>query len=185
MDRKKLEGVRQWSGLIMIILLSVILFLGIFQRDKVPQWLRYEWVEIIPAFLLAIIAGLATEYIFRRYSTKSRFSKTTMVVKPRKMLARLTLPDGKHLNISKYNRVFGREDFLGLLVHEKLLYIGKEHFKMTRMDDGFYIEDLDTKNGTWVNGENIKGLRKIKLRHHDEIDVAHALTIEYQEEDKI
>lgn len=179
----KSGGVRQWSGLILIILVFLLLVLAIFQRVTLSQWLQNEGLDVLYAVILAIIAGLGIEFFYRKFSTKSRFSKTTMVLKPRKVLARVNLPDGKHLTISKYNRIFGREDFLGVVVGEKLLYIGKEHFKITRMDDGFYIEDLDTKNGTWVNGENIQGLGKIKLMHNDEIDVAHALSTVYQEED--
>jgi len=185
LDRSKSGGVRQWSGLILIILVLVLIGLAIFQRVTLSQWFQNEGLDILYAVILAIIAGLGIEFFYRQFSKKSRFSRTTMVMKPRKVLARVNLPDGKHLTISKYNRVFGREDFLGVLVGEKLLFIGKDHFKITRMDDGFYIEDLETKNGTWVNGENIQGLGKIKLMHNDEIDVAHAILTVYQEEDLI
>ncbi len=185
MDRGKSGGVRQWSGLILIILVILLLVLAIFQRVTISQWFQNEGLDVLYAVILAIIAGMGIEFFYRKYTKRSRFSRTTMVMKPRKVLARVNLPDGKHLTISKYNRVFGREDFLGVLVGEKLLYIGKEHFKITRMDDGFYIEDLNTKNGTWVNGENIQGLGNIKLMHNDEIDVAHAIFTVYQEEDLI
>ncbi|MDI9623377.1 MAG: FHA domain-containing protein [Methanothermobacter sp.] len=49
------------------------------------------------------------------------------------------------------------------------------------MDDGCYIEDLDTKNGTKINGNEIKGLGKIKLENQDEILVAKTLPIKYLE----
>lgn len=104
-----------------------------------------------------------------------------MVQKPRKLLAKLVLPDNKELKINEYERIFGREDFVGSIVVDDLLFLGKQHFKLTFMDDGFYIQDLDTKNGTIVNGEEIKGMGKIKLRDKDEIILAKVFKIRYLE----
>ena len=185
LEREKPRGLRQWSGVILIILILVLIGFTIFQRISLNQWLQNEGLNVLFAVILAIISGLSIEFIYRKFSTRSHFSRTTMIIKPRNIMARMNLPDGKHLSISELNRVFGREDFLGAVVGEKLLFIGKEHFKITRMDDKFYIKDLNTKNGTWVNGKNIQGLGKIKLTHNDEIDVAHALTTIYQEKDLI
>jgi pSer/pThr/pTyr-binding forkhead associated (FHA) protein len=91
------------------------------------------------------------------------------------------LPKDRHIIIEDYEKTFGREDFLGVLLPDDLVFIGKEHFKITRMDDGFYIEDLDTKNGTTINGNEIKGSGKIKLENRDEILVAKTLPIKYLE----
>ncbi len=78
-------------------------------------------------------------------------------------------------------RVFGREDFLGILVSDKLFFIGKKHFEITKTDNGFYIKDLDTKNGTKLNNEDIGGLGKKKLEDSDEICIANVLKIKYYE----
>lgn len=113
---------------------------------------------------------------------KSKISQSTVIMKPRKLLAKFILPTGDELVIKEYEKVFGREDFLGLVLSDDLLFIGKNHFKIMKMDDGFYIEDLDTKNGTLINGEDIKGLGKIKLNDNDEILVATTLRLKYLEE---
>ena len=69
------------SGPRIIILIAgifvlIVLILAIFQTESLSQWLRYEWMDLLYAFILAIIAGLLIEFIYRRYSAKSK-SQTT------------------------------------------------------------------------------------------------------------
>lgn len=175
-----------WKHIIIVITaliaLVIIILLIVFQ-DAFLDWLNSRWLDILIAAILAIIAGLIIEVIYRKYAPKSKFSKTTLVMKPRKKLAKLILPDNNHLTITQYERIFGREDFVGVLIADQLLFIGKKHFKLTRLDDGFYIEDLNTKNSTRINGEDIKGLGKIKLKNNDRILLADTLNLLYSEED--
>lgn len=163
------------------LVLLIILF--IFWNDAFLNWLQIRWVDVIIAAILAIICGFGIEFLYIKYSTKSKLDLTTMVMKPRKLLAKLILPDGNHIIITQYERIFGREDFLGILLPDQLIFIGKEHVKLTRLDDGFYIEDMNTKNGTTVNGQDIKSLGKIKLKNNDQIVLAETLTVSYHEED--
>jgi pSer/pThr/pTyr-binding forkhead associated (FHA) protein len=48
------------------------------------------------------------------------------------------------------------------------------------MENGFYIEDLDTKNGTFVNNDKLQAFKKRKLHEGDEIVIAN-LHIKYFE----
>lgn len=162
-----------------IILLSLLIF-----RDEFIKWIGYHWLDLIIAVLMAIIAGLAIEYINRKFSAKSKMSQTTITPHkpPRKSLAKLVLKDKHEFLIKEYERIFGREDFLGVILTDNLLFIGKEHFKITRMNDGYYIEDLHTKNGTLLNGKDLKGLGKQRLKNNDKIMVAKTLDIRYSEE---
>jgi hypothetical protein len=168
--------------LIIIVLALVILVFSIFNLDF-KQWITSNWIDLLLAGILAIIAALFIEFLYKKASGKSNLSKTTMAQKPRKFLAKLILPDNKEFIINHYERTFGREDFVGLLVMDDLLFIGKSHFNLTRMDDGFYIEDLDTKNGTAVNGDQIATRGKIQLKNNDKINVAKVLTIQYVEQE--
>ncbi|MGC9517550.1 MAG: FHA domain-containing protein [Methanomicrobiales archaeon] len=154
----------------------------IFGNDFVI-WFQLEWLNILIAIILAIIMGYIVEYLYKKFSGRSKFSETTMINKPRKVLAKLILPEQKEFIIEQYERIFGREDFVGLMVVDELLYVGKNHFKLSRMDDGFYIEDLNTKNGTMINGEEIKGRGKIKLKNNDSIIIANVLKALYMETD--
>lgn len=137
--------------------------------------------DIFVAVLIAIIAGIVIRSFYVKFSQRSKIKKTTIVNKPKKLFANLVLPRDRQILIEDYEKKFGREDFIGVLLPDDLLFIGKEHFKITRMDDGFYIEDLDTKNGTKINENEIKGLGKIKLENQDKILVAKTLPIKYLE----
>ena len=45
-------------------------------------------------------------------------------------------------------------------VDEQYKSVGRKHARIIRKPDGFYIEDLDTANGTFVNGKSVS-LKKI------------------------
>jgi hypothetical protein len=164
------------SGIIILILIVLSII-----SSEFLFWIKNNWIDLILALILAIVAAIVVEYLYKTSSGKSNFSKTTMALKPRRLLAKLVLSGDKEFIINEYQRIFGREDFIGLLVVDDLLYIGKQHFKLTRLDDGFYIEDMDTINGTVVNGEDISSTGKIKLSNSDEILVAKVLNIRYFE----
>jgi hypothetical protein len=168
--------------LIAFFSLLVVIYLLIFWRDQFISWFGAQSLNLLYAIIMAIIVGLILNYIYRKYS-QSKILKTT-VTPPRnkhKILAKLVLKENHEYIIKEYERVFGREDFLGVAVPDDLLYVGKEHFKITRQDDGYYIEDLKTKNGTKINDEEIKGKGRRKLENEDEILVASTLNIRYKE----
>jgi len=48
--------------------------------------------------------------------------------------------------------------------------VSRMHVRVSRADDGFYVEDLGSKNGTYVNGAPVRD--RIKLQDGDEIQVA-------------
>ena len=146
------------------IIVLIMTFFLIFREEQVLTWFSSQYLKIIYAAVLAIISGFIIEGIYRKYSHKSKFSKNTKLLKPKEILGKLTLPNREQIAITQYQRIFGREDFVGVIISEKLLFIGKEHFKLTQKNDGFYIEDLNTKNGTQVNGEEIKGKDKVRLK---------------------
>ncbi|WP_286475352.1 FHA domain-containing protein [Methanobacterium sp. CWC-01] len=141
-------------------------------------------MDLIYAIILAIIAGLLIEFIYRRYSAKSKMLQTTMTpaTESSKFMAKLVLKENQEFLIKEYERTFGREDFIGVVPADELMFIGKEHFKITRDNDGYYIEDLNTKNGTYLDGEDISGQGKRKLTDDDEILVAKTLRIKYFED---
>jgi pSer/pThr/pTyr-binding forkhead associated (FHA) protein len=128
-----------------------------------------------------ILIFLALNYAMRS-SHKTKINNTTVFLKPQKLLAKLIFSKDKVLKINKYQKTIGRDDFLGFLTGDDLLFIGKKHFMLTRLDDGFYIEDLNSKNGTKVNSRDIRGLGKIKLKNNDEITISDFLKLKYLEE---
>jgi hypothetical protein len=169
---------------IIITFVLIVLYLVIFWRDQLITWLNTSWFDLLLAVILAIFVGLVLNYIYKKYSSKSKMLKTTITPpnSTHHSLAKLVLKENQEFIIKEYQRVFGREDFIGVTVPDDLLYVGKEHFKITKQSDGYYIEDLNTKNGTQINGEEIKGKGKRKLKNEDDILLAKTLNIKYFDE---
>lgn len=146
--------------------------------------------HILWALVFAAVAGVIIHYVYTKRTTmrhiltkfifKSKSLQETVTIKePRTALAKLILPDNREIKLTRDEKSFGREDFLGVISGDDLLFIGRRHFKIVVMDGEFYIEDLDTKNGTMLNGEEIKGLGRKKLKNGDEILAAKVLMIKY------
>ena len=51
--------------------------------------------------------------------------------------------------------VIGRDPACDISV--PVVSMSRRHTRIVRIDDQFYIEDLDTLGGTWVNRQRIKG----------------------------
>jgi pSer/pThr/pTyr-binding forkhead associated (FHA) protein len=56
--------------------------------------------------------------------------------------------------------------------------VSREHIRIFDNDGTYFLQDLRSKNGTWVNGEQIKG-STIELRDGDEISIALAVRMTY------
>ena len=169
---------------ITIVLVTVGLVLAlIWGLNEVYGWLENETQELVIAMITAIIAGLLIESVYKKLSPKSKMLKTTQtrMTDNKESLARLLLPNNNNIIVNGTSKVLGREDFLGVVTSDKLYFIGKDHFKILRKADSFYIEDLNTKNGTTVNGIKLEGQRMHRLDDGDEIIVAKSLSITYNE----
>lgn len=65
-------------------------------------------------------------------------------------------PDQKLIETSLNKRdtiVIGRGTECDLMVHDSKA--SRKHCQLTRQGDGFLLTDLDSKNGTYVNGQRI------------------------------
>ncbi|MGC9517546.1 MAG: FHA domain-containing protein [Methanomicrobiales archaeon] len=164
--------------LIIVLLILILVFINEF-----IDWINLNWLDLIFAIIIALVFGILVKLLYNKYSARSKVLKTTVTppTKKRESLAKLILNEKQEFLIKEYERVFGREDFLGVVLADNLMYIGKKHFKITREDDGFYIEDLNTKNGTVLNGEDIRGRGQKKLKNGDEIIISKVLNIKYVE----
>jgi len=101
----------------------------------------------------------------------------------------LELPTGKRIRVvNEVVRVFGREDFIGTLPQQQLAAISRRskggHFRITaaaRPDGTFeyHIEDLNSVNGTRVNGEEIRGAGPRVLENGDIVEVGGVLRMRF------
>lgn len=162
-----------------VVIFALLVIFILSQRDVLDVGF------IIFTFLIIAVLFIIILYLRNRSTPRKLISEeTTIHLKPKKLLGRLIFPDSVEFILKDYERKFGREDFLGHDEGDSLSYIGKEHFKLTRFDDGFYMEDLNSKNGTKINDQDISGLGKIKLKDGDEIQVA-KIKILYKEDDSV
>ena len=140
-------------------------------------------VDLVLAIIMASIAGLVIEFLYRRYSPQSKILKTTVTHKPTNNVsfAQLILPNNNNIIVDGAERIIGREDFVGVISTDKLLFIGKDHLKVIKKPDGFYIQDMNTKNGTQLNGEDIAAENQVPINSGDEILVGKTLKIKFTE----
>lgn len=92
----------------------------------------------------------------------------------------LVVLDGDQLNqhwvIDQEEMVLGRDDISDIVIPQR--QISRQHAVFRHLqDDTYEIEDLDSKNGTWVNGLRLEGKRK--LGDGDEIHVALAVRLRF------
>jgi DNA-binding winged helix-turn-helix (wHTH) protein len=72
--------------------------------------------------------------------------------------------------------VIGRGASCSLVLPER--QVSREHIRIYSEDDTYFLQDLNSKNGTWVNGEQVKG-GTVNLRDGDEISIALAVRMTY------
>lgn len=55
--------------------------------------------------------------------------------------------------------------------------ISRQHIRIYKKDEQFFVQDLDSKNGTWLNGQQIKDTHK--LNDGDEIQLALVIRLQF------
>ena len=166
-----------------ITALAIVIALVFFGFNTVFIWLQQMSIDLILAIVMAAIAGFIIDQIYKKYSPQSKILKTTVTHSPDNNVsyAKLILPNNNNIIVDGAEKTIGREDFVGVISTDKLLYIGKDHLKIIKDGDNFYIQDLNTKNGTEINSEKLIGNEKKLLNSGDEIMVGKTLNITYKE----
>jgi hypothetical protein len=75
---------------------------------------------------------------------------------------------GKRWPLSKTEFVIGRGEDCDIVLPDR--QVSRHHFRVVRDDDGYNVEDLGSKNGTYINGAPVRG--SMQLQDGDEIQVA-------------
>ncbi|MEM2542813.1 MAG: FHA domain-containing protein [Candidatus Korarchaeum sp.] len=99
--------------------------------------------------------------------------------KPKEVRAKLLGPSGLAIELELGVRMFGRRDFLGYVPEEDLDYISRRHFEIKGTREGFFIRDLGSLNGTWVNGNKLGRGEYVKLTNGSVIDVAEVVRLRF------
>jgi hypothetical protein len=58
--------------------------------------------------------------------------------------------------------IIGRDSKCGVSLPERFQLVSREHAKITRTIEGITLEDLNSRNGTYINGQRLVQKRKLK-----------------------
>ncbi|MCS7070185.1 MAG: FHA domain-containing protein [Anaerolinea sp.] len=61
--------------------------------------------------------------------------------------------------LSKDDVVIGRDEDCDIVIQDR--QVSRRHVRIYKEDDAYFVEDLESRNGTWVNGEQLKGCRRL------------------------
>lgn len=75
---------------------------------------------------------------------------------------------GKRIFIDQPELTFGRDPGSGLVIEDRR--VSRRHARIWLEGDRYYLEDLNSKNGTFVNGQELQGPHS--LQDGDEIQIA-------------
>jgi len=81
----------------------------------------------------------------------------------------------QHWSMSKDSMILGRGEECDIVLAER--QVSRHHIRIYKEGDLYQIQDLESKNGTWVNGQQLKGTRE--LQDGDEVHVALAVRIRF------
>ena len=80
------------------------------------------------------------------------------------------LPDAGPIPMGEGVSVFGKSSTVDVNVDRP--YISRRHFQIKCQDDVFFITDLESTNGTFLNGERLTSQHERRLRDQDLIGMA-------------
>jgi pSer/pThr/pTyr-binding forkhead associated (FHA) protein len=78
------------------------------------------------------------------------------------------LEPGRRIELSREVTIVGRSPTCDIPVPD--VHVSRQHCRMVRQGDRFYIEDMNSIGGTFVNNQRIEGATQ--LAHGDRIRVA-------------
>lgn len=92
--------------------------------------------------------------------------------------ASFVLPAGTILHVN--SGTLGRRDFAELAQTEKAALISRQHLLVTYEGNEYLVEDLDSTNGTRLNGIEIRGSGKHVIENGDTIELAGAVKLTFR-----
>jgi pSer/pThr/pTyr-binding forkhead associated (FHA) protein len=81
----------------------------------------------------------------------------------------------RHWTLTIPNVVMGRGEECDITLNDR--QVSRQHIRIYRQEQQYFVEDLNSKNGTWVNGVQLKGMRP--LYDGDEIHVALSVRVRF------
>ncbi|MGJ3239164.1 MAG: FHA domain-containing protein [Anaerolineae bacterium] len=66
--------------------------------------------------------------------------------------------------------------------HGRELGVSRHHAEITYENGAYYVRDLKSTNGTWLNGERLDPMKKYRVTADDQLRLGHCLMILYVRE---
>jgi len=118
-----------------------------------------DWRAIMVIAAIVAVAMLAVATVYNAYMQPVSY----------------LLIDGRALRLRGSKIVISREDLAGILPPNRAGYITRKtkggHFQIVRRGGAYFIQDLGSTNGTFVNGVDIRGKGLVRLKDGDVISV--------------
>ena len=88
----------------------------------------------------------------------------------------LTFHDNNEITFTDPIKLFGRNDFSESISPDALRFVSRNHFLIKSESGKYFIEDLNSTNGSKVNGVEIRGNR-YELNNGDRIEIANSISL--------
>lgn len=128
--------------------------------------LRYFFLALLYVFLILVIRA-----IYRDIKAPLPAAKRSVSRRRKKEYPRLVVVAAQRNLGARYNLVeqviIGRDPGSNIVVDDT--YASQQHARVYRSDGSFFVEDLGSTNGTYVNGRKIS--YPLELRNGDRIKV--------------
>ncbi len=100
------------------------------------------------------------------------------MIQPRtfKLILKDDSSSGKELELTRPEIIIGRDPGVDLVIPSPA--VSRRHARLMRDGETYMLEDLGSSNGTFVNGERLRG--RSALKSGDQIRLGQAITITYQ-----
>ena len=157
--------------------------------DKACEFITQPVVLVLGSLSIIIIVAGGI-YMYWRYARRRRSQATESANEPETQKlsaalpsnsasAKIVLPNGAEIQLSGSSRVIGRGDLARALSLDELGLISRRHFEVKSEDEQFYIEDLESANGTRLNGKDISGKGPVSLKNDDIIEPAGTIQLKF------
>lgn len=94
--------------------------------------------------------------------------------------AKFVTPDGRQVPLSGSGGMIGRNDFRSCIMPDKAGQVSRDHFRIYCEKGDYYIEDVNSMNGTRLNGSRITGKGRFQLKEGDVIELADVLSLTFK-----
>lgn len=80
------------------------------------------------------------------------------------------------ITIGRFDKRLNYRPTLDLSEHHALqLGVSRIHAEISYENAAYYVQDLESKNGTWVNARKLVGKQKVRISHRDTLRIGHLM----------